>query len=278
MSERKSVKRAAVFYFSATGNTRKIALWIAEELRAEGWDVELFNIELIQKNLKAMPEPGNFALVFIGYPVFAWREPFNVRKFIKREIKNKNLNVVQFLTYGGILGNSIFKVWFNLSRGNRYFGKIHIRAEDSHPVLRRKWTMPFIKEGAPSEKDREILRKKLQRVLENFERGRTVFEIPHPLAFLLDILSVFYSRGWVDFWFKKWVDVEKCTSCGLCWDYCPMSVIEPVEKNKKLVPHFLRGCIGCYRCVNICPVNALNSYFTKKGLRYRPRGIYEDYR
>ncbi len=273
--------KAGIFYFSATGNTRQVAFWIKEDLEKKGWIVETFNIELFQKNILKMPDLRSYSLVFVGYPVFAWREPFNVRDFIKRNFAEKELNVVQFFTYGGILGNAPFKLWLVLSKGNRYFGKIHIRAEDSHPVLRRKWTMIFIKKGWNLCKDRALLSERLARVLRRFEKGKIAYEVPHPLAFILDVIGIAYSKGMIDLWFKKWIDFEKCTSCALCWRYCPAGVIEPMEKEKggqvKLIPRFLKGCIGCYRCVNICPFDALRSFFTKGGIKYKPYGIFSDY-
>ncbi len=67
------------------------------------------------------------------------------------------------------------------------------------------------------------------------------------------------------------VDEKKCTACGICVNTCPKSLFELVDVDKHVhigcsSPHpgkFVNkvcdiGCIGCRRCVKVCPVKAIN--------------------
>ncbi len=54
---------------------------------------------------------------------------------------------------------------------------------------------------------------------------------------------------------------DKCTSCYLCWLYCPDDVItmQPREPGGKEVPVIdYEYCKGCGVCANVCPVKALS--------------------
>lgn len=54
---------------------------------------------------------------------------------------------------------------------------------------------------------------------------------------------------------------EKCTSCYLCWLYCPDDVItmEPRGPEGNEIPVIdYEYCKGCGICVDVCPVNALS--------------------
>jgi formate hydrogenlyase subunit 6/NADH:ubiquinone oxidoreductase subunit I len=51
-----------------------------------------------------------------------------------------------------------------------------------------------------------------------------------------------------------WVDVTRCIGCGRCIDECPVNAIS--MKNGKAIIN-MKKCIRCKRCPEICPVNAI---------------------
>jgi len=54
---------------------------------------------------------------------------------------------------------------------------------------------------------------------------------------------------------------EKCIACGArCQTDCPEDAIEMNEKGEPVIN--MAKCIGCRRCVKICPAQALEMYFT----------------
>jgi len=58
----------------------------------------------------------------------------------------------------------------------------------------------------------------------------------------------------------------KCIACGArCQSDCPEDAIEMNEKGEPIIN--TAKCIGCRRCVKICPVQALDMYFTPDELK-----------
>ena len=51
------------------------------------------------------------------------------------------------------------------------------------------------------------------------------------------------------------IDYEKCTSCGICWSFCPEGAIQKRSDGKFAVN--LDYCKGCGICANECPVKAI---------------------
>lgn len=57
------------------------------------------------------------------------------------------------------------------------------------------------------------------------------------------------------------IDQSRCTGCGTCADFCPVSVFEMQPFNgtgyKRPAPIRIEACWGCDTCVGQCPSNAL---------------------
>ena len=58
---------------------------------------------------------------------------------------------------------------------------------------------------------------------------------------------------------------NKCIACGArCQSSCPSDAIEMTEKGEPIVQD--DKCIGCQKCVKICPAEALEMFFTPEEL------------
>lgn len=65
------------------------------------------------------------------------------------------------------------------------------------------------------------------------------------------------------------IDAEKCVGCGRCVSLCPM-------KNLRMENRLVQAegrCTMCYRCVNLCPGQAV----TLLGKRVAEQGTIEKY-
>lgn len=52
------------------------------------------------------------------------------------------------------------------------------------------------------------------------------------------------------------IDLEKCTTCGRCVEFCPDGVIDFLENGKGVVVD-LRFCKGCGICSEVCTVRVI---------------------
>jgi len=54
---------------------------------------------------------------------------------------------------------------------------------------------------------------------------------------------------------KHSVDSEKCISCGICIDNCPVEAIDFDTEQKAKIDQ--EKCISCSKCISVCPVDAI---------------------
>ena len=57
------------------------------------------------------------------------------------------------------------------------------------------------------------------------------------------------------------IDYDKCTSCMICWKFCPEACIDIVD-GKPCID--LDYCKGCAICVEECPIKAITAKDEKK--------------
>jgi adenylylsulfate reductase subunit B len=55
------------------------------------------------------------------------------------------------------------------------------------------------------------------------------------------------------------IDKEQCVGCGRCVEVCPGNLIKLAENGKAGIRH-IRDCWGCTSCVKECPRNAILFY------------------
>jgi len=67
---------------------------------------------------------------------------------------------------------------------------------------------------------------------------------------------------------------EKCAKCGICKRVCPTQVTEVYEQKEGDV--MTSQCIGCLRCVEMCPYeDALKFKFVGKTVCRSRNGLYK---
>ncbi len=58
----------------------------------------------------------------------------------------------------------------------------------------------------------------------------------------------------------------KCIACGArCQSSCPVNAIEMNEAGEPII--IPEKCIGCVKCVKICPASALEMFFTAEEMK-----------
>lgn len=231
----------AIYYFSGTGNSLKVARDIAAELK----DAELISIA------KAMGSEPNLDYEKIGivFPVYMWGLPLIVADFL-RKLKNSKNYFFAAATYGGFPGASVVQAAKLLeANGIKLSAGFAVRMPGNYTPMY----------GAiPDGKQKRIFEdagKKARKIAEFVRSGKT--NKPEKSFPLLNWLfsNKFYSFAAPhihDMDKRFWAD-EKCNSCGICEKVCPVSDI--TLENGKPVWH--NRCQQCLACLQWCPVEAI---------------------
>ena len=92
------MRRAALFYFSGTGNTEFVARLVENGLRSlDGVSVTVSAMDFVER-----PQVDRYDTVIVGYPVHGYGIPRPVADFIDRLPRVSGKKLVLFSTFGGL--------------------------------------------------------------------------------------------------------------------------------------------------------------------------------
>jgi len=239
--------RAAIFYYSATGNTRLACQYIARNLRS-------VDVDLVDITKDAAPDLHEYDLV--GFATFTdfWGPPFLMQKFVEG-LQQQDKPAFLFATHGGNLSNLLktFAKWVS-ARGFLVVGGYGLRVPESFPPsVARGMTS----EDAPNEKEMAEFDEfiaGLNRMIDahvnggkEFPRGKVEVGLLASIAPAIGRTQAKKNMG------EKFLDQALCNECGICEKACPYRAItlspKPVFDESK--------CYGCWACFNRCPTKAI---------------------
>ena len=237
--------KIALFYFSGTGNTERIAETIANELTEKNVEVNKFNITSYKERQQYYDLASYNGFIF-GFPIYAWRAPSVVRTWLK-SLNGDGQRCATFFTYGGVstgVAHSdtmeiLEEVNFVLIASSEFPGK--------HTFNLAGWDLL---ENRPDQRDFEIAKEFARRILIKFQEkeiDKIKFEDPTVSKQILErhekrekTLPTPSRRG------------KDCSMCRICEDVCPSRAMNAdigEADNKK--------CLRCSRCMINCPDNVL---------------------
>jgi NAD-dependent dihydropyrimidine dehydrogenase PreA subunit/flavodoxin len=235
--------KVCLYYFSGTLNTERVAKTLQKEW---GENCVLFRI---QWPFAEIPNPNDFDLIGIGYPIHAFNTPKVVLDFFQQFPKAKTpKNYFIFKTSGEPLhynDSSSRKLIHCLKK------KGYACVQEFHYIM--PYNIVFRHSDGMAKKMWVYAQKMAHYNTEKIKNG--VVETPHfrPL------------QGWYIVPFRiEWpfaktngrffkVDLTKCILCGVCVKVCPMANIV-LEKSKI---HFSSHCSLCMACSFSCPKKAI---------------------
>lgn len=251
------INKLTIFYFSGTGNAKKIASWAAEFARVRGVDSFIYNIETIDSIASFDPE----TTIVIISPIHGFSYPKITFDFIKKIPKGNNRVVLMATRAGmrirnfvtpGLTGVAFFRSHLLLnSKGYHVIGQIPFDMPSNwfflHPALTEK-TVDFIfeKNLLRVDKNMEILFSTNRNFLSHKDLVQDI---------LISPISLSYSLAGKYFFAKSFYASSKCTNCNLCVNNCPAKAIS-VIKGK---PYWTFRCQSCMKCVISCPAKAIES-------------------
>jgi flavodoxin/NAD-dependent dihydropyrimidine dehydrogenase PreA subunit len=234
--------KVTIFYFSQTGNTRKVACAMNEEFKKAGCNTTCLSINEVK------PEHFiNNDIIGIGTPTFESHAPTPIKDFIKSLPMLSGQRFFVFATCGGASGNVLSDLTKLLKRkGSEIIDNFLAIGEIHHPA-------PCIvgkSQDRPNEEDLNSARRFAftisQRISSTSEMQynglkpkKRFYNLVGKIASSEKLIRLLEPR--------PKLDQNKCKQCENCVHECPMDNIAmnpgPVINNK---------CIRCYRCVNIC--------------------------
>ncbi len=245
----------AVLYFTGTGNSQ----YLAENL------VKLTGDKLISINeafkTGVTPNVDEFDTLIFVLPVYAWRIPHVVRKWIKDDLKCNGQKAYFVINCGVDIGNAGKYAEYMCSYSNlQYMGSFEIPMPENYILL---YQCPNDEESL------ELMHKGdklLEEATEYINKG-----IPAPkkhISLVDRFKSTPVNVGFYLIFVKgRWFySTDKCTSCEKCVKECPLNNIKLVDGT----PKWGNNCTHCLRCICYCPEEAIEcTKFTPGKDRYR---------
>lgn len=238
--------------FSQTGNTEKVASAMGDGFQEKGCQVRIIPFE------QADPVEDIKCDIFaVGCPCFASKAPTPVKNFLKDIASLKNKPVIVFSTSGGAPGRVLYDLkLISEKKGGRVIGGLLIRGELFYPVPCVFGRNP----GRPNSEDLSQAKKFAQGVCKYIEsNGANGLNEGNPK--ILNRRLNFYTIAGLLMTDpilrlllpKPKVEQSKCDECGVCEDNCPSQSI-----TLSPYPNFSKQCIRCYRCITVCPKEAIS--------------------
>lgn len=233
--------KSAIIYFSQTGNTKKIAEAIKRGIVSAAGRCDIFKL----KDVKAADLP-RYDLIGLGCPVFAYREPANVRDFIESLPPLNGKHSFVFATHGTVLGKALATMsWALHQKGMVVIGSYHCYADVFVPGI----PYPWFTTGHPDETDlnqAEAFGRQMADLSQKITRGEAG---PISKPKMAEWGQNLRAR------LRMTLNRERChyPECRLCIDNCPMNGID--LSVKPFV--FRRNCISCFFCEQVCPYGAI---------------------
>ena len=240
--------RIAIAYFSATGNTRKMADVIESALTERGAAVDKFDVT-VPSARKAPMDFSGFDGVIFGAPIHSMRAPRILREWMQT-LNGQGKKAAMYFTYGGfhvhpchystreILGGAGFTVVASaeflgahtFNRGG--FEAVPNRPDDSDFSAAKDYAAAVYNrfsgkdEGILGELEKTDMDEDFLDAIEGF-RFKALTQIP--------------TRNG-----------KECSLCMACEEQCPSGAMD-AEKGEADI----NLCIACLGCLDACPEDAL---------------------
>jgi flavodoxin/Pyruvate/2-oxoacid:ferredoxin oxidoreductase delta subunit len=242
--------RAAVIYFSGTGNTEFAARQFKIQFEKHNTECSLLDISR-KRNIT-----DNYNILIFGCPVYAGSfTEYYTDCIINNIINGNSRKCIVFSTSAGSDGIGIFELSDILSsKGFDVLIKAAIRMPNNYHINSN---------NKPTDDEKRELREKTAKKIEGI-----VEEFINDQRMEIKISEEKLTRGRETFKkFKEsapyfavnnlYADMNACVKCGKCAKNCPTHNI-----NINVSINFKDKCICCQRCILGCPVNAIK--FNKK--------------
>jgi len=248
-----------VYYFSGTGNSKNVALWLSVIAKENNIETQIINITQIDRLSIKQPEP-NILVAFVS-PIHGFNYPPIMLHFIMRFPKGKNnvllLNTRAGMLIGKFITPGLTGIAFYLSSFILKLKGYSIKAMypidlpsnwvSLHPGLNKK-TVDYL-----YKKNKERVTIFAYKVFAGKKVFKGLYEIIQDIL-VLPISIMYYLAGRF-FLAKTFYASHDCDNCGICIKGCPVKAI--IKKDNRLYWTF--NCESCMKCMGNCPRKAIET-------------------
>jgi len=252
-------KKAYIFYFSGTGNSKQVAKWISEFAAEKSIDCVLYDIS--KTDLSQLETIDTNALIIIISPVHGFNYPKITLDFIRSFPYGKNkivlmntragMKIGKFITPGltgtaFILSSIILKI-----KGYKIAGQIPFDMPSNwisiHPALREN-AVKFI-----HQKNYERVKKHSYKIFAGKKNFLALRDLIQDIL-IAPVSLVYYLIGRFGL-AKTFYASYKCDNCDICIKQCPVKAIEKFNNH----PYWTFKCESCMKCMTSCPQRAIET-------------------
>jgi len=251
--------KTLLYYFTGTGNS----LAVTEGLSRALGDCEIVSIPgACETGSSVNPVADRIGIVC---PVYFFGLPALVADFAARLDPSRVPYVFSVVTMGGSGGSAALRQLDRILRKNGRGG----RGLDAGFMVKMPGNYILMYESPAGTRQEQILADADRRVKEIAALVSGSHPVKLPWSALASLVHhVMYPRfiAGVHEADRKFTVDERCTSCGVCAEVCPVGNIR-LEAGR---PAWLHRCEQCMACIHLCPTEAIQAGpETEKRRRYR---------
>jgi Pyruvate/2-oxoacid:ferredoxin oxidoreductase delta subunit len=252
------IKDLEIFYFTGTGNARKIAMWFGECAENNNISYKLHDISKIDPNHITIKSDS---FIVIISPIHGFNFPKITIDFIRSLPKGNNNIVLMNTRAGGRLGKIVTPgltgIAFMLSsiilsvKGYKIKGEIPVDMPSNwisiHPAYREK-TVKYL--YSINYNKVKIHAEKIFSGEKDFMASKDIIQdlLISPISFLFYLIGRYVFA-------KSFYASYKCDNCNLCIKECPVEAI--IVTNNR--PYWTLKCESCMKCMNNCSKKAIET-------------------
>lgn len=244
------MKKAIIYCFSGTGNTRRVSDMVAGNLCALSVETEVFKVTREAYRNKAFPNPNEYDLIGIAYPIYGFNAPLLVNKFVKI------LPAAERGQKAFIVKSSGEPFKFNNSSSSAI--KRYLKAKRYDLTYERHYLMPYnimFRYNDGLVKQMYLYAQELSKVsAAKIVGGSRDIIKPTVLSRVANFICKLVWLGGPICGVTYHVDNSKCVHCNKCVKSCPA---QNIKVNKKGNIKFGGHCMMCCSCSMGCPTDAI---------------------